>query len=53
MTGKRHQPGLLGRILGSFLDTSKAAVAIHYDAPWSRAQYVPIRGASLQPGRVA
>ena len=37
MTDNRNQAGLLGRTWRSFFETSEAAVAIHYDAPWRRA----------------
>jgi hypothetical protein len=37
MTDNRNPAGLLGRTWRSFLETSEVAVAIHYDAPWRRA----------------
>lgn len=36
MTDNRNQAGLLARTWRSFFETSEAAVAIHYDAPWRR-----------------
>lgn len=51
MTNNMHRAGFLGRIWQFVLDTSEAAVAVHYHAPWLRAQAVPVRAAGVSSGR--
>lgn len=53
MTHDMHRAGFLGRIWQLVLGTSEAAVAIHYHAPWLRAEAGPVRAARVGSGRQA
>lgn len=38
MTHVRKEKTWIGRIYAALIESSAAAVALHYDAPWSRSQ---------------
>lgn len=45
MTGEVQRMGLPRLIWRALLQTSEVATAIHYHAPWLRAEPVPVRAA--------